>query len=91
MKSEPQWLSTDIAPDIIRDRPVTVKDKMAGEIRAILKVEEKGDGQIAVSAQYDSSPFPAMPKPSKFYLTQEQLDEYLSNAGSCVLNAPPKN
>ncbi|HEX5399358.1 MAG TPA: hypothetical protein VFY06_09960 [Verrucomicrobiae bacterium] len=90
MKSEPQWLSTNVAPDIIRDRPVKVKTKMAGETKGILKVKEKGDGLIAVSAQYDSSPFADMPKPSEFHLTQEQLDEYLGNAGSCVLNAPER-
>jgi hypothetical protein len=91
MKSEPQWLSTDVSPDIIQDRPVTVKDKSGCIIKAKIVVEKNEKGLILVSAQYDSSPFPDLPKPSKFYLTQEELDEYLGNAGSCVLNAPPKS
>jgi hypothetical protein len=91
MKSEPQWLSTNVAPEIIQDMPVTVKDKLGFTIKAKIIVEKKEKGLIVLAVQYDSSPFPDMPKPSKFYLTQEELDEYLGNAGSCVLNAPPKS
>ena len=89
MKSEPEWLSTNFAPEMIREMPVTVKDKFAGEIKGHLEVEnDNGKGQLVVSAHYDSSPFPDEPRPAKFYLTQEQLDVFLDKGAMCVLNVP---
>ena len=91
MKSVPQWLSTNFAREMIHGIPVTVKNKL-GEIKGRLEVEkDNGKGQLVVSAHYDSSPFPDEPRPANFYLTQEQLDDFVNKGAMCVLNVPAKN
>lgn len=89
MKSEPQWLSTNVAPEIIYLSPVTVKNKFGSELKWHLEVE-KNNGLLKVSAKYNSSPFPNTVNPATFNLTQEQLDEYLDKGAKCVLNVPTK-
>lgn len=90
--SKPQWLSTNfVAPEMIDAMPVKIKGRMGSETRGILKVEDKNnDGQITVSASYNSSPFSDSNVPEKFYLTQQQLDDFLNKGSFCVLIAPPK-
>ena len=85
MKTEPKWLSTNVAPEIIQDRDVLVKNKFGHETKARIVVQCSG-GFLAVSAHYGSNPFE--PSPTFFYLTQAQLDNYLVAPGTCVLNTP---
>ena len=92
MKSVPQWLSTNFAREIIDMMPVTIKDKMAGEVKGHIQVEDdNGKGQWVVSANYNSSPFQGTNIAAKFYLTQEQLDDFVNKGAMCVLNVPAKN
>ena len=91
MKSEPQWLLANVAPEIIDLRPIKVKDKHLGEVPGHVKIENVDEkGQLQVSANYNSSPFANTHVPKKFYLTQAQLDEFLDTAAKCVLNVPAK-
>jgi hypothetical protein len=91
MKSEPQYLSTGFPPEMFHRIPVKVKNKL-GQIEGHLEVEkENGKGELMVSAHYDSSPFRDEPHPAKFYLTQEQLDDFEKKGAMCVLNAPAKS
>ena len=90
MKSEPQCLSTDFPPEMFHRIPVKVKNKL-GEIEGHLEVEkDNGKGELVVSAHYDSSPFRDDPRPAKFYLTQEQLNNFAKKGAMCVLNVPSK-
>ena len=92
MKFEPEWLSTNFDPQMIHIVQVKLKDKMVGEIKGHLEVEkDDGKGQLVVSAHYNSSPFAGTDSPSKFYLTQEQLNDFLNKGAMCVLNVPLKN
>jgi len=88
MKSEPQYLSTDFPPEMFHGIPVKVKNKL-GEIEGRLEVEkDNGKGELVVSAHYDSSPFRDEAHPAKFYLTQEQLNNFAKKGAMYVLNAP---
>lgn len=84
---KPELLLTNIAPEIFDGRPIMIKSKYAGTVKGTIAVEKKDSGML-VLAQYEASPFPDIPKPSNFYLTQKQLDEYLGNPASCILHPP---
>lgn len=90
MQSEPKWLSAgNVSPDMIRGRNIKVKDKTGREISAHLEVENlNAKGEIVVSANYNSSPFQGTVAFATFYLTQEQLDDFLVKGPNCVLGVP---
>ena len=72
--------------------PITIKTRLGGETKGFLAVEEiNDDGQIRITASYNSSPFANTQILEKFHLTQEQLDEYQVKGANCVIAAPPKN
>jgi hypothetical protein len=91
MKFEHSRLLTNVAHEIIDAMPVTVKNKMGCEIKAILEVEETGKNGLVISAHYNSNPFGDPASPDKFYLTQYQLDDFLNKGPKCVLDVPQKN
>ncbi|MGH7990510.1 MAG: hypothetical protein ACREDS_10025 [Limisphaerales bacterium] len=90
MKSERPRLLTNVAPEIIDAMPVTVKNKMGFEIKALLKVEEADKNGLVILAHYDSNPYSDPISPDKFYLTQYQLDDFLNKGPKCVLDVPQK-
>jgi hypothetical protein len=91
MKTEPQWLSTAIAPEIIENmeeyRGVWVEDKRGSKTKAKLTIENN-DGLIAVLAHYEFDSYSDRQKKFKFYLTQEELDGLLN---AYVLKHPDKH
>jgi hypothetical protein len=89
METEPQWLSTNVAPEIIHLSPITIKDKMGGKRKGHLQVEQN-NGLLKISANYNFTHLENKVVAAKFYLTQEQLDEYLDKGEKCVLNVPVK-
>jgi hypothetical protein len=90
MKSSPTWLSTKgVAPEMIRARNILVKDKTGREIQATLEVEQVNKQMdVIVSANYNSSPFSNSVSFAKFYLTQEQFDEFVDKGAKCILQVP---
>jgi len=91
MKSEPQWLSTNFDLVSLRGVPVKVMDGAGREIIGHLEIEnEHENGQIKVSANYDSSRMVGTVVWAKFYLTQAQLDEFQNKGAMCILIPPFK-
>jgi hypothetical protein len=92
MNSEPQWLSTNFAPEMIDLMPIKVFDKNAGEVKALLHIEGlNAKGQVVISTSYNKSPFVDIVLPCRFYLTQGQLDDFHNKGAMCVLIAPSKD
>jgi hypothetical protein len=45
---------------------------------------------VTVEVQYDASPFPDMPKPKSFFMSQRELDDYMHKGLQCVLEEKRK-
>ena len=92
MKGE--WLTLDGSIDrrFFDGASVKIKTKMDSETSGLLAVETVNEeGQIILSASYNSSPFPNTIVNEVFCLTQKQLNELVKNGASCILAGPRKN
>ena|SRR3974377_132393 len=87
MNSVPHWVSTKLNPDKqIFAKQVFVKDRTGRKMKGHLEVETaNGKGQIVVSAIYNSSALPSSVALAKFYLNQEQMDEFERAPEHCIL------
>ena len=89
-----QWISPDgtFDPSFFDNLPVKVETKMGTVPNGWLTVEEINakEHKIRIFASYNSSPFQNTVVLKRFYLTQEQLNEYQIKGNSCVLKAPDK-
>jgi hypothetical protein len=71
---------------VIDGQPVKVRTLKAGEKTGILKVTPVRTGNIVtVEVSYDASPFPSLPKPKSFFMSQSELEFYMLKGPNCVL------
>lgn len=87
------WIKPEgsIDPIIFDNMPVTVRTKIATEVKGTLHLDGQNDeGQIKLFVSYNSSPFANTVRNEVFYLTQEQLIQYQYKGPECVLIAPRK-
>jgi hypothetical protein len=77
--------STDYT--VIDGRPIKVNTMMAGQKTGTLKVTlVRAVGNIVtVEVQYDASPFPDMPRPKSFFMSQRELNDYMDKGSRFVL------
>jgi hypothetical protein len=87
------WLKSSLDPKDIKGKKVFVIDRTTEcTIEARLHVDQvHKNGQMLVSAEFNSSPHSNTVSIATFQLTQAQLDSFAQDGEKCILEIPAKS